>query len=204
MSEARTRLTDAQVDGLADAMESFVAEAAATSFHNYELAHDPMRKLGVQRATGFPRPDLTTSATFGLAHEDWRSAGFPDRIELVHAWAGGGVDQERFLVAVAETVLRRARLPKPGVVYRDAAEAARLFELKQRLPHALVLFPYLFGDRFEKVSLSGANVWFLQVVPIYENEAAFIAKNGFQTFEELLASDGVSFHDLSRPSHITR
>lgn len=203
MNNRSKRLSDTQVDRLADQMEAFVADAMRTTFHSYQVAHDPTRKLGVQRSAGFPRAGLTTSATFGLAHEDWTHANFPDRMELVHSWSDTSPDQERFLVAVAETILRVRQVPKPGIIYLDAAVAARLDDLAHRMPHGLLLFPYLFGDRFEKADLDGVKVWFLQLVPIYDQERSFIEKNGFKKFEELLELGGVRFHDLKRLSHVT-
>jgi hypothetical protein len=202
MSEKATRLDDDRIDKLADALETFAKPSSKLTFHNYDLAFDPNRRVGVQRARDVPGEGLTTSATFGLAHEDWSHNNMPDRVELVFAWDSPELQYERLLVTVAETILRIRQVPKPGIIYRDAAEAARLPELKARMPHATILFPYLWGNDFQKVDLGTTKVWFLQLVPIDDKERAFIEKNGFAKFEELLGYDGARFERLQRPSHI--
>lgn len=194
-------MSDEQVDSLADALEAAVAGAGTTTFHRYPCRHDPGRVIGVQRTADFPSVGITTSVTFGLAHEAWADKNFPDRVELVQGWVGD-VRHERLLTVVAETILRVRQLPKPGIIYQDAARSAGLSELQPELPHALVLFPYLWEQGFDRVDLDGVRVWFLQVVPLYEDEKQFIEKQGFSAFEEILSHHGVRFEDPNRMSHM--
>ena len=193
------RLTNQQVNELADVLERFAKSAKSITFANYQMAHDPSRKLGVQRASGLPREGLTTAASYGLAHEDWGHASFPDRTELVQGWDNPSFEYERILVSVAEGCLSAKAFPKPGVIYKDAVVSARLPELARRMPHATVLFPYLWGDDFVKVELTGGvRVWFLQVVPLYDVEVQYIQQKGFPAFEEVLSEVGAFFHQLDR------
>lgn len=203
MNQPTTRLPNAQVDTLADALEKFAASADETTFHNYDAHDGSHRKLGVQRSHGVPRQGLTTSVTFGLAHETWTDKNFPDRVELIQAWDNPLPDHERFLVTVAETIKKQHVLPKPGTLFVNAAESARLDDLESHMPHGLLLYPYLWGDAFTKVDLVDTRVWFMQLVPIHDDELAFIEKNGFSKFEELLTHDGAYFHELGRRSHVT-
>lgn len=200
MTNASMRLTDTQFSVLTDALKQFVKAATKVSFANYQCTHDSGRRLGIIRAHDFPREGLTTAASFGLANDTY--ATFPDRLELVMAWDYPSLDYERLLVVVAETIMIRGRLPEPGVIYRDAAHVAGLPELARRMPHAMVLFPYLWGEAFAQVDLKGSRVWFLQVVPIYDDEKNFIEEHGFETFEELLGNHGAYFEQMQRKSHM--
>ena len=195
------RLSDTEVDELADAMEQF-AGGSKVSFENYHFVCQPGRKLGVLRATPCPREGVTTCASFGVAHEDWQHANFPHRIELVQAWQAPSMEYERLTVAVAEAIVASQRLPNLGSIYEGAATAARLPELAKRMPHALLLLPYLWGDKFNEVKLTNHRVWFLQVVPVYEDEKRFILDKGIKKFEELLSYDGAYFEKLDRLSHL--
>lgn len=198
-----SRLSDTQVDALADALEQFAKPAAEVTYANVPLFADSSRTLGIMRAHDFPWAGLTTACSFGLAHEDWHSENFPDRLELVMAYDQTNLHYERLLVTIASVIMQRQRLPKPGVVYQDAIQAAGLSDLIPLMPHVLVLFPYLWPDAFERIDIEGARVWFLQIVPIYEDEMNFIVENDFATFEELLSCHGVSFEDMQRQSHMS-
>jgi hypothetical protein len=197
----RTRLTDQQVDELADQLERFAIRSKKITYGSYKLAHDPSRKLGILRAEELPREGLVTAASFGLAHEVWTHANFADRVELVQARDNPSTEYERIVVSVAEGSISARRLPKPGVIYQDAVVSARLPELAQRMPHATVLFPYSWEDElFAKVELSGGvRVWFLQVVPLYDVEVKYIDQKGFAAFEQVLGEQGAFFEKLNRP-----
>jgi hypothetical protein len=178
MSEATSRLSDEQVDGLADALERIAKPASKVTNVHFALSKDPTRKMGVMRAQDYPENGLTTACTFGLAHETFRSANFPDRIELVQTWGSPSLEYERLLAVVAETIILRGRPPKPGVVYQDAVRIANLPKLAEKMPHALVMFPYLWSEGFTRVDLEKDRIWFLQIVPIYDNEMQFIERQG--------------------------
>ncbi|MBN1606824.1 MAG: suppressor of fused domain protein [Polyangiaceae bacterium] len=197
------RLQDKEVDELADAMEAFAPSGTDISFASYECVSERGRRIGIMRLAQYPRPELRTCASFGLAHNDWTAKSFPDRVELVQAWNDESLEYERLTVTVAEAIIGSGSLPKPGVIYENAAVAARLPALAKRMPHALLLFPYLWDDAFEQVKLSNHRVWFLQVVPLFDDEKAYIERNGFKTFEELLGYDGAHFHKLDRVSHLS-
>ena len=203
MATTRRRLTDKQVDELADALEQFAQPAQSVTYQNYQMAHDPSRKLGIQSAHGFPKAGLTTAVSFGLAHEVWTDVNFPDRTELVQGWDGPSLEHTRLLLAVAEGSISTRTLPKPGVIYEGAVVSARLPELARRMPHATVLFPYLWGDAFTKVVLSGGiRVWFVQVVPLYDVEVKYIQQKGFAAFEEVLTEVGAFFDQLHREPYV--
>lgn len=77
----------------------------------------------------------------------------------------------------------------PGVIFADAFKAAALEDrslgaLASRMPHALVLFPYVAELGFEKCDLERHRVWFLQVVPLLHDELRHIERHGFEAFEE--------------------
>ena len=207
-----SKLTNEQVDALADALEANAAGGERTTFHNYDLSDIPcpggavQRTLGVQRTYGLPRAraglnTVNTSVTFGLAHEDWTDRSFPDRIELVFAWTGEDPAVEMFLVTLTARAIAAHALPKPGTVFTDVAGAGAVHSLSA-MPHGLAIFPYMWQDRFRKAEMGDRSVWFMQVVPLFEKESNLIAERGFATFEELLEFDGVSFHDFNRKSHV--
>lgn len=185
-------------------MERGVAGASKLSFANHKCSHDPSRVIGVMRAHDFPRVGLTTAVSFGLAHETWPEWGFPDRMELVQVWDDPSLEYERLLVTAVESVLILKRPPKPGVIYEKAVVAANLPLLMERMPNALMLYPYLWDDGLVKVQLGQDRVWFLQVVPIFDDEMTYIEKQKFEKFEELLSYDGADFEFLNRLSHVSR
>lgn len=199
---APTRLTNAQVDELADLIESYARSAKSIKFTSYQMAHDPSRKLGIMRAEDLPREGLTTAVSFGVAHEVWSHANFPDRVELVQARDNPSNEYERLVVAVAEGSISARRLPKPGVIYEDAVVSARLPELAKRMPHATVIFPYSWAE-FQSAELTGGvRVWFLQVVPLFDIEKKYIETKGFPAFEQLLVDQGAYFHKLDREPYV--
>jgi len=69
------------------------------------------------------------------------------------------------------------------------------------MPHALVLFPYLWDKEFDKCDLQLHKVWFLQVVPLFDDEREHIERHGFEAFEEILSFEGARFVHLERLSH---
>lgn len=204
MEQDTTRLTNTNVDELADALEEIAKSSSKITFNNYQCEHDPARKVGVMRAHDYPKEGLTTAVSFGLSHDSWASANFPDRIELVLTWDSSSLENERLLVIIAECIMKRKRLPKPGVIYLGAVRDANLSELARAMPHAMIVFPYLWSEGFTRVDLDGVRVHFLQVVPVYEEEMQFVAEKGFKNFEEILRYDGAYFEQLQRPSHIMK
>jgi hypothetical protein len=197
-----SRLSDEDVDALADFLEGTTKTGGGQTFTNHELSHDRGRKLGIMRVADYPSPGLQTAISFGLFHQSFTAFNFPDRIELVTTWDSEGAELERLLVVVAETIIMRGRAPKPGAVYLNATKIAGIPVVSARMPHALVMFPFLWRDGLIKAMLSGARVWFMQVVPIHEKEREFIERNGFKKFQELLSYDVVDLHRMNRASHV--
>ena len=107
----------------------------------------------------------------------------------------------KVLVVVVREAIRQRMLPKPGVVFEDGVRAAGLGEIGERMPHALILFPYLWDKEFQKAELEKHRLWFLQVVPIFDDELAHIETHGFEAFEEILKFEGAGFEKLERISH---
>jgi Suppressor of fused protein (SUFU) len=202
MPSSSTILADDQFQALQTALKRFAAGASKVSYTNYQCTHDSKRKLGVMSAADLPHEGFTTAASFGLAQDSWAHANFPDRVELVQAWDNSDRRYERILVVVAETTMMLKLLPKPGGIYEDAVRVAGLADLARRMPHAMVLFPYSWKAAFESVDLRRTRVWFLQVVPIFEDEKNFIEKHGFKAFQELLSYHGPQLERLDRRSHI--
>jgi hypothetical protein len=56
--------------------------------------------------------------------------------------------------------------------------------------------------RFGPLQLSSHQVWFVQIVPIFESERAFIVRHGLEAFEDILESDGAQFYLSSRDPHL--
>jgi len=198
------RITDAETDELADYLENALGGANHCVYKNYPQKDGSV--IGTASRIGFPRPDVTTSCTFGLAHTDWTDRNFPDRIEFVGAWNDVKVEYSLVLAVVAREAIRQHVLPKPGVIFADAIKAAALegsslAPLASRMPHVLVLFPYLWDKVFDKCDLQGHRVWFLQIVPLFDDERDHIERYGFEAFEEILSFEGARFVDLKRLSH---
>jgi hypothetical protein len=185
-----------------NAVNQFTESAKERKLTNYRCSQDQEREIGVARALNFPYEGMTTATTLGLVHESWTELNFPDRIELVQAWDSVAPEYERLLVVVADSILIQRRYPNPGAIYFDAVKIANLPDLAQRMPHALVLFPYVWHDAFERVDVDGVRVWWLQIVPIFDDERRFIQEKGFQLFENLLRAKGAFFERLSRKSYL--
>jgi hypothetical protein len=197
-----SRLSDEDVDALADFLEETTKTGSGQTFTNHGLTHDRGRKLGIMRVADYPSSGLQTAISFGLFHQSFTAFNFPDRIELVMTWDSEEAELERLLVVVAETIIMRGRAPKPGAIYVNATKIANIPALSARMPHALVMFPFLWRDGLVTATLPGARVWFMQVVPIHEKEREFIERNGFKKFQELLSYDIVDLHRVNRASHV--
>ncbi len=193
-----TRISDSEVDVVADAIEGFLGGETRVHRESFELSSG--RRLGVMFGDDVPRPGLSTAATFGLVHEDWSEVGVRDRIELVGAMPVGQTELRRMLFVVAREAIRQRALPKPGRVFADAMRAADA-PGAARMPHALIVTPHLWNEDFDVVRLASQSLWFLQVVPLFDSEMRFIETSGFSSFEELLREDGVRFWDLERHPH---
>jgi len=198
------RISDSETSELADHLEGALGGANHCVYKNYPQKDGSV--IGTVSRIGFPRQDLITSCTFGLAHADWTDKDFPDRVELVGAWNDEKVEYSRVLAVVAREAIRQHTLPKPGVIFEDAIKAAAiegssLAPLVSQTPHALVLFPYLWDKAFDKCDLQAHSVWFLQVVPLFDDERDHIEQHGFEAFEEILSYEGARFVDLKRLSH---
>lgn len=197
-----SRLSDDDVDALADFLEETTKTGSGRAFTNHALTHDPGRKIGVMRVADYPSSGLQTAVSFGLFHQSFTTFNFPDRIELLMTWDSAEAELERLLIVVAETIIMLGRPPKPGAVYVDATKIANLPSLSTRMPHALVMFPFLWRDGLVSATLPSARVWFMQVVPIHEKESEFIDRNGFKKFQELLSYDVLDLHHMNRASHV--
>ncbi|MBX3232196.1 MAG: suppressor of fused domain protein [Labilithrix sp.] len=196
------RLTAQEMDAVADQLELPVKGRFPITYANHPLPGDPARKLGIQRVDGYPSPGFRTALSYGLAHESFETSNFPDRIELIQGYRTDDWSFERIQVFVADSVVTSNQLPKPGTVYQHAVAHAGLGAPASRMPHALVVYPYLWQRDFYKADVADKRLWFLQLVPIHENELQFITKNGFKVFEELLDHFGMQFHDLNRTSYV--
>ena len=195
-----TRLTDTEIDALADHIERSVGGGGTTSHRSYELGGG--RRLGVCTATDRPRPGLSAACTFGLFNEEWADRSFSGRVELLTIASAGDDEYERILATVAREVVAQHALPVPGRVFADAVRASEV-SLAGRMPDALILNPYLWSaPDFEPFKAASGTVWFCEVVPIYSAEREFIANSGFDNFEAILREDGTRFWDPNRPCHI--
>lgn len=193
-----------QADVVAHYLENALGGAPRCVYKDYRQKDGSV--IGTISRIAFPRRELTTSATFGLAHADWTDRNFPDRVEFVGAWNNETIEYSLVLAVIAREAIRQHTLPKPGVIFEDAIKAAALegsslAPLASRMPHALVLFPYLWDTGFDKCALQGHRVWFLQVVPLFDDEREHIERHGFAAFEEILTFEGARFVDLERLSH---
>jgi hypothetical protein len=198
-----SRLSNTEIDQLFDKLHEFVRGAANTSYANYETGVTG-RQIGIMRSEGSPRANLTTWCSFGLAHSDWSAFNFPHRLEIVQAWADPGPAYERLIATVAGTMISVNKWVKPGSIFLNSAAQAGLDELARRMPHSLVLNPYLWdSDTFGgEVQLATHRVWFLQIVSIFEDERLFIEAEGLETFEEFLSAEGARFPNPDRWSYV--
>jgi hypothetical protein len=64
----------------------------------------------------------------------------------------------------------------------------------------LVTLPYPYGPKFEFVRWRKFTARILWLLPISALEAAFVAADGVEAFEERMESMGISFTDPARPS----
>jgi hypothetical protein len=195
------RLPDSEIDRVADYLEAQCGPAKLVR-QTYPHGTDSQRKIGVIEAADCPRPGTTTWCTFGLAHQDWREQGFPDRNELVSALRPRKWDFGWVLASAAHMMIDQKFFPGPGTVLRDAVAVCNLPDLSDRMPHLVCMYPYSWGERFVGMELDQTRLWMLQVQPIYENEARFIREKGFETFEEILRAKGVILVDAARKSCI--
>lgn len=201
-SAPNARLSASQLSQLSDQLREATKAASDRRVVRYPLSHDAQVVIDVARLADFPSPGLQTAVSLGLSQYSWLELDFPDRIELVQVWNGPEAPNERLLMVVLESIIMTGRPPKPGAVYLNAAGIADLPELSDRMPHALIMFPLLWSDGLIKADLAGTKVWFLQVVPIFEAERAFIRREGFAKFEELLSYDVMDLHEVDRVSHV--
>jgi suppressor of fused protein SUFU len=201
VSDLIAALSEQQVTAYHDEIKAAVRPTATRLQRtSYRLSHDQSWELDVLRADGAPRPDTRTAISSGLSNCSWTRWNFPDRIELIHTWSGTATENETLVVTAAETMIL-TNPAKPGLVILDAVKAAGL-AVADRMPHALISFPYLREWTLDKVVAGDARIWLMQVTPIFEQEAKFIDANGFAKWEELLSYDVMDLHRLDRGSHV--
>lgn len=196
-----SNLSDQQVESFRADVAAAVRGAAGLKRTSYRLSRDRSRELEVLRAVGAPFPDTQAAVSVGLANNSWTEWDFPDRLEVLHVWDGPAEENEKLVVTAAETMILLGPA-KPGLVIQDAVKVAGL-AVGERMPHALITFPYLPAWPLDKVVADGARIWLLQVTPIFEQERQFIQRNGFAKFEELLSYDVLDLHRMDRGSHVT-
>lgn len=195
-----SNLSDEQVASYRADFAAAVRGATGLKRTSYRLSRDPNRELEVLRAVGAPFPDTQAAVSAGLADNSWTEWNFPDRIEVLHVWDGPAEENEALVVTAAETMILLGPA-KPGLVIAEAVTATGL-AVGERMPHALITFPYLSAWPLDKVVADGTKIWLLQVTPIFELERQFIARNGFAKFEELLSYDVLDLHRMDRDSHV--
>lgn len=200
-SKEVSRLSSAQETLFTGAVQAASRRATGLSDSRYLFSRDPNRAIQVLRMDGFPTAVTHAAVSSGLMHYAWTDSGFPDRLELLHVWDGASTTNEKLVVAVAESMVLDGRPAKPGAIYLDAVKVARV-PAGDRMPHALLTFPYMGSPELDRVVVSGTNIWVLQVTPIFEQERRFIEKNGFAKFEELLSYDAMDLYEMDRGSHV--
>jgi hypothetical protein len=68
-----------------------------------------------------------------------------------------------------------------------------------RMDHLLVSPPYPYGPALEWAPEEAGGARFLWLLPVHRSEAAFVAAESLDAFEELLEAEGVNVLDLDRP-----
>jgi hypothetical protein len=200
VSDLLTNLSKEQLASLGAAVEGSVKGAARWERTTYGLSHDRSWTIDVLRADCAPYRDTHVAVSIGLSNCSWVKWNFPDRIEVVHVWDGQSHENEKLAITAAETMILTGPA-KPGAIYLDAVKAAGL-AVSERMPHALITFPYLSNWKLDKIVADRTNIWILQVTPIFEQEMRFIQRNGFAKFEELLSYDVMDLYRMGRASHV--
>jgi hypothetical protein len=67
-----------------------------------------------------------------------------------------------------------------------------------RMDHLLVSPPYPYGPALERASAEAGGARFLWLLPVHRSEAALIAGESLEAFEELLEAEGVNVLDTDR------
>ena len=84
----------------------------------------------------------------------------------------------------------------PGLVIRNAFPK----DCPSQLKHLLLVYPFLWEDGLESISVKNTQIRFLQLLPISDAEADFIGNNGYDAFEDKLEETEVFYNDFYRQS----
>ena len=82
----------------------------------------------------------------------------------------------------------------PGLVIRNAFPK----DCPSQLKHLLLVYPFLWEDGLESISVKNTQIRFLQLLPISDAEADFIGNNGYDAFEDKLEESEVLYNDFYR------
>jgi hypothetical protein len=197
------RLPDEDVDRLADYLEEQVAGYGEVNRIRVPHLTDPARKLGIFEVADCPSPGTTTWCTFGMAHRDWADSDFPGRVELVTAIRGTEFRLHLMLADLAHTMMDRGFLPREGATIANALTwDDNLRPLAERMPHLVVVHPYVWGGRLVSTDTATATVWLHQVQPIYDAERRLIQDEGVAAFVERLVAEKIVLVDPNRRSSV--
>jgi hypothetical protein len=142
---------------------------------------------------------IKSVGTIGLSEiplMDNKGDEFVTRVELCSAVPYTFEYWENIVVSAAFSIEQRRCPIRPGAVLENAV---REFYPDLDMPHLYFSVPFLWNDEhFEELVFNTLRINWLQCFAIHESEMEFVAKEGFEAFEDRLVEEEVDIFDMAR------
>ena len=159
------------------------------------------KTIDILTAHGSPVPDVAAYATIGLHehHIGFTTEGQQLLVELVGAAYERFVDLPNILATGVFEVLDHDYTLYPGAVLRSVVAQ---YATGAAVKHLLLVSPFSWDGRLQRVTVDAGLVTWLQAVPITDAELLIAIQEGSGALERRLESEHVDVFDLQRPSAI--
>jgi antitoxin YqcF len=140
----------------------------------------------------------STLALSGFPAFDAEGDKFPFGVEFIAACESSALDFVNALSTCAFNVIKDGMPIYPGIVFPRILELYK--GLSSTLSHAFFVDPFLWDDEFRSRQTAIRTIVFLQMVPISDQEYAFIHSNGADALEAEFERQNIDVYDINRSS----
>jgi hypothetical protein len=149
--------------------------------------------INIASLEGSPVAGVTAVGTVGLSDHD---LGLGDvRVELVGAFPSTFAEGVNVAATCAFNAFKDGLTTRPDAIHPNVLN---LYRDEAKLPHVLLVDPFLWQDGPSTFAADGANVAWLMMVPISEGERRFASEAGVGALTARFEEAQIDIFDLDR------
>ncbi len=174
----------------------FGGEVSVTHFWD----DDHISDVDILLSKNTPYSGINSYATIGLSDTPLYQDGieFAARVEIVGACDNAYSSFDKVISTCAFCIINSKWFCCPGAVFPDILS---MYNTSDTMKHIFFTPPFIWGDDQPKtMELPSKMVYFLQAIPISNEEFSFLESNGEDELENLFEETQINVFDLNRKS----